>query len=910
MAVLPGEATADGGAGKYRIPIELPEGAANTTPTVSLQYSSRLGNGPLGVGWNLFAGGSVHRCPFILDGDGLSREVLYASDDRLCIDGIKLVLLSGDYGKNGSMYVPEINANLVVKLKDDINSQTSEFTTIDDVGTSNVYRTPVVPNGAPYPLSWLLTTSSKRNGQSTEYRYLNSGHGEVLLDGITYDETDNATGKTLTGAGHEIRFAYAQRDDLNSSYLARGEQRLMSLLSRISVGKTGAASPTTQLEYDLTYRTSLATGRSLLSSIQACQTLSPQIDCTLPTQFNWQNSKLTFALPYAILGIRQHESLAPPWHPGEKTPSLTTFFAGGDYNADGRRDLFIRSASGDVTVAMLQPGGKVLHEAAVPSGVVISPQYPATNGLEIRQLGAAEIIAGEHGKLAVLDWADDTFAPPTETAIPYAHDAVLVDATGHGQNDIVTGTREGNIFEVTVYRNLNSSGTQLAFGPGEVVAKLEESGDLHLDSSSRMDGAGRVVLVRDGENVVQLIRFTSDSAGHYIASQFSLTDIGVSSDAINRGFIFADINGDGLDDVLYTSQSGDWQVQMNESFHFGLPIDTHTRDPRSNVGKAGTMVLDVTSDGRAKVVYPARRIANFCLKGIDNDVICSEAIAQANPHMDLGIYEYDAIDFRLSSDGRYTPRVIDNLHLIGQANRSQPGDLFGDGYPYLLSPFDRGVANGWFKNDDGALVECPPKFTCGLHVAQRENIKRDDRSDAPIDLLVGVQPGPKYESRWTYYPLSNPARHLYSVPPLWSADRFIAPNRYYFTSSMYVVGEFSTRDPQASAEVRYDYGAGEYNTAGRGFDGFKWIIAHDLSHHTKTGSWFGQDGPYRGMRERTWTEDEADDENDYFHGSPGKQYLSFERTDLTCSGPKDNPVSIRYHCKPSKLPAFSVYTTP
>jgi hypothetical protein len=904
---LAGKAAVDGGAGEYQIPIELPDGGPSFRPNVSVSYSSRSGNGPLGVGWNISAAGSIFRCPFIFDGDGLSREVRYAPNDRLCINGDKLVLLKGDYGKSGSVYIQELNAGVLVKLFGDLNSPESGFITFDGAGNTDVYQTPVIHDGVSAPLSWLLTTSINKDGQAIEYSYTSRPYGELWPKEILYGGKYSATDKTLTHGNRFVRFIYDQRNDNSSSFLSGGEQRGTRSLNRVVVGSVTDAGETQEREYVFTYRPSLGTGRSLLVSARACKDVVAKTGCTLPTQFSWQDAKLEFSDPKPIAAVPVGKVIAGRWQPGESARPLTTFYAGGDYNADGRRDLFVRSADNQVSVFVLEPGGKVLKQFDVSKAMSISRNYPPKNGASIRQLGYAEIYGGLDKKFAIMGWTGNSFGSPASTSIAYTGDAVLLDAAGEGMTDVVMGSQEGKKYVVTLYRNRGSSDKEIVLSSGEIVARFNYKPGMHLKTGVGIGNSGRVVLVCLGDKVMHLVGFSTEAGGKVKASTSTLSDIGVSAEAVERGFVFADINGDGLDDIVYTSKSGNWTIQINRDFRFGTPIDTHVLDPRSKVGRAGTLVFDVDSDGRSDIVFPARRLTEFCIEESDKSTKCSDEIATTTPEMDLGIYEYDAVDFRLDATGNYVPHLRSNLNLVGQANRAQPADIFGDGYSYLLSPFDRGVANGWFKAQDGSLVECPPKYACGLHIAQHQHIKRDERSDVPFDFLVAVKTAPEFEARWTYYPISNPFRHLYSVPPVGSPERYLDSRRYYFTSSMYVVGEFSFRDAVGSDEFRYEYGGGEYNTAGRGFDGFKWIILHATGQKKKFGSWFRQDGPYRGMEERSWSEDESDNENDYLHGSPGKKYLSFKRYELRCAGPKDNPVTLRFHCDISKTPSFSAY---
>jgi len=309
-------------------------------------------------------------------------------------------------------------------------------------------------------------------------------------------------------------------------------------------------------------------------------------------------------------------------------------------------------------------------------------------------------------------------------------------------------------------------------------------------------------------------------------------------------------------------------------------------------------------------VFPARRIVDFCVTDGDHPPTCGNELASKQPKMDLGIYEYEAIGFVMDADGHYSAKSTTAMNLIGQANRARPGQLFGDGYFALVSPFDRGIENGRFRSTDGSLSECPEHFGCGLQIAISKHTKKADRSDAPLDTVASIRRGPDDSTAWAIYPISNKERSLYSVPPLGSPDRFVEIGSYYFTSSMYAVGEQTTVAGGHRTEARFEYGGGLYNGQGRGFEGFKWIVAHDVSAGLKFGTWWRQATPYTGVLERSWTEKESDHENDYLHGSPGRDYVKFEQFDLKCYGPPGSPVSKRAECEPSKDGAFHVVKTP
>ena len=95
------------GAATYSIPIAVPPGIAGMEPKLSLEYNSQANNSLLGVGWNLAGLSAITRCPATIATDGTRSSVNYATTDRFCLDGQRLVLVSGTYGASGSVYRTE-----------------------------------------------------------------------------------------------------------------------------------------------------------------------------------------------------------------------------------------------------------------------------------------------------------------------------------------------------------------------------------------------------------------------------------------------------------------------------------------------------------------------------------------------------------------------------------------------------------------------------------------------------------------------------------------------------------------------------------------------------------------------------------------------------------------------------------
>ena len=75
----------------YTVPIAVPPGMAGMEPSISLGYSSQSGNGLAGVGWNIGGLSQISRCPTTMAQEGFIDSVDYDSNDKFCLDGVRLV---------------------------------------------------------------------------------------------------------------------------------------------------------------------------------------------------------------------------------------------------------------------------------------------------------------------------------------------------------------------------------------------------------------------------------------------------------------------------------------------------------------------------------------------------------------------------------------------------------------------------------------------------------------------------------------------------------------------------------------------------------------------------------------------------------------------------------------------------
>jgi hypothetical protein len=903
--VFAGNGTTTGGAASFELFLTIPKGGAGALGGLALDYSSRVGNGALGMGWSINAGiDAVFRCPQFVELDGYRSMEHFSESDRLCWDGERLLLVSGQYDRDGSTYMTEMDSGLVFTLEGDVNSANSRLVARDKEGNTSHYDMQSVPNGAKGALYWYVTSRELSGVTSIRYLYQPTEAGEGVIREIDY--AGPATGSKDAAPTRFVRFEYSPRDDASSTYVAGGESRQSLLLRHITAGTLdGDRSNDSVYDYSFAYQRSQGTGRTLIHQVQGCVRTGDAMSCLHPANVDWIDQPIVYQPPRALTTEPSSLSIAPRWELGEPKPSLAELQVEGDFGADGRADIVARNPDNKASVLFLDTNANVVNRGTVPDSMTIrSARWSDANGFDLRHVGAADLVGDVHGKVGVSSWRQGRFSEPQVLPIDYTGDVVVVDADGDGQPDLVQGMRANGEYVITVYRNTGSSDTKLEFAQGEVVARLPDKPGLHLEARDSLVSGFDTALLKSSERVEGVLKFVKTPKKPLIAEMLTSTDLGISEDAQKQGFLFADVNGDKLADIVYVS-GGTWWIQLNVDGRFAAPVDTGVADVRSSpVARSGTIVTDIDSDGADELLFPARRLVDYCIRGTSSKPVCSDELGSIEPGMDLGIYDYDALKFRLDAHGAFHPEVLTGLHLVAQANRSAAGDVFGEGYSDVVSPFDRGVENGAFRTSGGALSDCPEGFGCGLRIASQTHKNRADGQDIALDAVKRVQRGDDLEHSWTYFPISNPVRHLYNVPPLESPQRFLGNDRHYFTSSMYVVGEDVDRQFDHRDVYHHRYGGAVFNTVGRGFAGFEWLATDDLNAHKTSVDWYRQEFPFFGVLERTWTQTVSDDVTGYLEGTPGKQFLSFDRLELRCHGPPANPLTNKYHCDGTRSPSF------
>ena len=319
LGLISGSGGASGGAATYSVPVVVAPGRQSMQPSLSLNYSSRGGNGLMGMGWSLSGQSSIHRCARTVAQDGQNGSVVFdRTKDRLCLDGQRLVVVEGQYGEVNSRYLTEIDSSARITLLGGHMDSDQSWFTVDRAdnsiavygnGPAVVDATFVPPladgTSGSVPLHWSIAHERDRAGNAVVYRYDMSIPTEQLLDDIQYTAKVNSLGEVVpSSSARSVDFVYGPRPnyvanltDSSVSFLGGRKTTQSRLLNNIySYAAQNAQDPVRQIT--LVYAPAYTTGRNLLESIVDCGT--SELDC-LSNRFEYNNNPVTHA-PWVVNG--------------------------------------------------------------------------------------------------------------------------------------------------------------------------------------------------------------------------------------------------------------------------------------------------------------------------------------------------------------------------------------------------------------------------------------------------------------------------------------------------------------------------------------------------------------------------------------------------------------------------------
>jgi RHS repeat-associated protein len=919
---LPGSGGISGGSASYNIPIQVPPGRQGMQPELSFNYNSGGGNGLLGKGWSMSGQAAVSRCSANWTEDGKVDRVNLADDDLLCLNGQKLVLVSGSYGESDSAYRTQQDSFNKISLKGTAYSSASAyFEVISKSGQISYYGNSdnndqgagsvLIPAGSTVPLSWAISKvhDNAVTKNNMLFTYTNTA-GERYLNDIYYTGQDDAQGD------RRVQLSYEPRDDVSFGYIAGGTTKSTVRLAAVTtwVGDSKV------FNYALTYLpgNSLATGHALLRSVQQCGFESANAHCLPSKVFEYTGRAINFTVIESDNGVFNS---ALPWNIANQMLS--------DFNNDGILDF----ARYDTVHLMRFDNSKYVIEKNLKLPFI---SYGAVEDLaEVVKLGQLDfdndgqldfIGVSKNSKLSIAQ-LNDAQTGFTEQELNIDMLCYVIRKTSETYNGEMTssldfkppntcraeaisdGTGGHYLFHRSAGQDLylsrlhpscdgNVCGTpQLVAGLDKVrktVSKYHESPPNYqffdFDGDGDPDISRLEEVNEDPNSPIQLVWFRNDQTGEGANATNNFEKITIPLPTLTKRFAMGgggnhwiDANGDGLQDLLINS--GHWYLLMNQGGTLSAPVDTGINHfDRSNI-----CVMNCLFSGPQHTTHPSIRIVDFNNDGLQDFMFLDRAI-KPRANGDNRPDQRDCYSDRLRShckegSGGESPSTQDfsisplafGQYSVYLSNLSSSGAV-----SFTLKETDIvGSMNNFYPldlNSDGNM-----DFIGAIRQYDQTTIYRDASDPYPSlptqaflqlghsdithrqpDLLTVAADnyiGDSFDQQDTfdYQPFS---RHKKAHTGSAAVDNSDLAGKYYYRipSTQTVAIQHDQKNALGTNNTQqYIYGDAIYHQAGLGFLGFESITQIDVRQGTTSVSEFLQDYPLNGKIERTTVTETADE---------------------------------------------------
>ncbi|MEY4834768.1 MAG: hypothetical protein RI980_883 [Bacteroidota bacterium] len=211
----------------FTIPIANVPSINNVGPVINLNYSSGAASGIAGQGWNINSISTISRMATRYDIDGYKDGVDFDQDDKLALDGQRLLLKAGTYWADGSVYETEVQSNTKVELKGSASG--IYFIVTQPDGSRSWYGNFNNVNAMDLT-SWYITRFEDTDGNFITYNYF-SDNNAIYINDIKYSANQYTNITPL----NKIVFSYKTISRKESSYLKGLEVIKTKILDKIEV---------------------------------------------------------------------------------------------------------------------------------------------------------------------------------------------------------------------------------------------------------------------------------------------------------------------------------------------------------------------------------------------------------------------------------------------------------------------------------------------------------------------------------------------------------------------------------------------------------------------------------------------------------------------------------------------------
>lgn len=403
------------GAGQlqFALPIALPPGIKSVAPQVNLVYTSGSNNGIAGYGWSLSGVTTIGRVGKNIEKDGEVKGIQLDYSDYYTFNGQRLVLKSGEYGKDGAEYATEKYSNIKIKSLGSIAGQAwkgPEYweVTFED-GSQSWYGATASGNStARTPLEYNIVKWKDAQGNYITYNYTqNNSNNVAIISSIGWGGNEGL-GKTNFNT---IEFTYLPRKNIETSYLKGVLFKQDKILDQIKVKANGSPFKSYSIQYSET--------QNIVNNDS-----NNKVNYDFVEKITEINSEGKEANPI-VLSTSPLVTGSNEFDFGDYDSVITT----GDYNGDGLVDFIVRQPAQNS-----RPEGYYLYFNAVnnsnPSFVYLGPTttfWPSSSLTTFNIKPADNIIKPRQG--LVITKANVGSNPPSTGDIELKYYSIKSDAS-------------------------------------------------------------------------------------------------------------------------------------------------------------------------------------------------------------------------------------------------------------------------------------------------------------------------------------------------------------------------------------------------------------------------------------------------------------------------------------------------
>jgi RHS repeat-associated protein len=590
------------GGANYTIPIAAPPGTAGMVPKIALTYTKAIDNPLVGLGFSISGLSVINRCGRTIALDGVKGGVNYDSNDRLCLDGQRLIAITSTAcGTNGSEYRTEHEGfSRVCAYRDSgfTGSGPQYFKVMLKGGTLMEYgvtadsRIEASPkNGVAQATVrlWALNKVQDTTGNYYTVTYNeNNANGEYSPARIDY------TGNINTGLTpyNSIRFTYAARPDIVPRYEGGSQIKLTQRLTKLESYTDNSVVRT----YNVSYDSSGSGNASRLTSIQECGSDGV---CFNPTTIGWDQPSTGF--PRVTTHWTQPDT---GWGGGWQLQMA-------DVNGDGKSDLIWNGLGTNnwISVALSNGDGSFtrLPDANVPGTGWGSCQMFIA---DINGDGKSDLVwnclGSDYNSVYIaLANGNGTFAPAVYSS--YAGTGwstcrlLIADVDGDGRSDLLwscLGTNNNTI----IYRSIGDG----TFAPLVTQWVQPETGwGSCVTFIADIDGDGKSDLIWNCLGTLnQTYAAVSNGDGTFtrVMTAWAQPESGWGSCHMQT----ADINGDGKSDLVWyclTASLNRTYISLSNGDGSFTRVTTAWDQPGTGWASYRLLIADINGDGKSDLVW-------------------------------------------------------------------------------------------------------------------------------------------------------------------------------------------------------------------------------------------------------------------------------------------------------------------